>query len=229
MHYLTGGKGQSWEGGIRVPTFAYWSSKISKKIYSHPVSLMDFYPTMLKLAGHEEIKDRIVDGKDLSQILFSESIEKESRIHNFLYHWCGNILHAVRHGDYKLHYITPVWDSDGEHCDSIVICQCYGRRVKYHAKPLLFNMRLDPGEKSPIDPDSEEYGVIFSLIEMDKKEHEKTFTPVYNQLESFPRPWLMPCCDSSKGDCSCYEETSDFEYLVSETHSKINPGAAWRR
>eukprot|EP00339_Tiarina_fusa_P005772 CAMPEP_0117017000 /NCGR_PEP_ID=MMETSP0472-20121206/13345_1 /TAXON_ID=693140 ORGANISM="Tiarina fusus, Strain LIS" /NCGR_SAMPLE_ID=MMETSP0472 /ASSEMBLY_ACC=CAM_ASM_000603 /LENGTH=264 /DNA_ID=CAMNT_0004721261 /DNA_START=20 /DNA_END=811 /DNA_ORIENTATION=- len=109
QHYLKGGKGQNWEGGIRVPTIAYWAGKIPAKSVEQPISLMDFFPTFLNLAGHPGVTDRIIDGKDLTSILFNNEGEEQIKIHDFLFHWCGNTLHAVSNGEYKMHWITPTW------------------------------------------------------------------------------------------------------------------------
>lgn len=189
---------------------------------------MDFFPTFLDLAGHPGVTDRIIDGKNLKPILFSPHDEQEEIIHDYFFHWCGNTLHAMRDQSYKLHWITPIWDDGTEHCDSVVICQCAGRRNLYHKQPLLYNIREDPGENNPLDPDSSEYLQILNRFEKQREAHSKTFTPVPNQLESLPRPWAMPCCNSSGYDCSCYENNFDFEYLLDKSRSAaVNPFSTW--
>merc|ERR1711879_376748 len=174
----------------------------------------DFFPTFLNMGGHPGVTDRIIDGKDLTSILFNNEGEEQIKIHDFLFHWCGNTLHAVSNGEYKMHWITPTWDEGKQHCDSVVICQCAGRNMVYHSSPLLYNIRLDPGEKNLISPDSEEYKKVFEVLDSARKEHEKSIVAVPNQLESFPRPWIMPCCNRDGNDCSCYENNNDYEYLL---------------
>jgi len=68
---LNGFKGSHWEGGHRVPMIAYYPGKIkSGKICDSPVISMDIFPTLLSVADISV--DNKFDGKDFSQVLFSE-------------------------------------------------------------------------------------------------------------------------------------------------------------
>ncbi|MGY3791207.1 sulfatase family protein [Aquimarina sp. 433] len=63
---LRGRKGNTSEGGIRVPMFFHWPKKITKgKTFDYPVSALDFYPTFAGLAKIELPDHKIVDGKDI--------------------------------------------------------------------------------------------------------------------------------------------------------------------
>jgi len=223
--YLKGGKGQNWEGGIRVPTIAYWKNKIPPKKVWHPVSLMDIYPTFLSLAGHAPVTDRIVDGENIASLLFANSDDEVKAPHEFLFHWCGAVMHAVRYGKWKLHWITPIWDEGTQHCDSVVICQCVGRRMRHHNPPLLYDIEIDPAENSPIDPSDEVYQRILPIITRARDEHMKSVVPYPNQLETLPRPWLMPCCDPTN-NCQCTENNTRFEYLLKNPQLLENP--SWK-
>src|SRR4029078_12671311 len=49
---LRGDKGQTLEGGIRVPFFVCWPGKLpAGKVYEQPVVALDILPTALKVAG----------------------------------------------------------------------------------------------------------------------------------------------------------------------------------
>lgn len=49
---FSGGKASFWEGGIRVPSIAWWPGTIHPGSSSHePLNSMDLYPTLLDLAG----------------------------------------------------------------------------------------------------------------------------------------------------------------------------------
>jgi arylsulfatase A-like enzyme/thiamine biosynthesis lipoprotein ApbE len=49
---LRGGKGMLYEGGIRVPLIVRWPDKIRPgRLSDEPVTTVDFYPTLLELAG----------------------------------------------------------------------------------------------------------------------------------------------------------------------------------
>ena len=51
---LRGGKGSTWEGGVREPTIAWWPGKIpAGTACDAPMSEMDVLPTLVKLAGGE--------------------------------------------------------------------------------------------------------------------------------------------------------------------------------
>jgi arylsulfatase A-like enzyme len=61
---LRGDKGQTLEGGIRVPFFVSWPDKIpAGKTYDHPVIALDILPTACAVAGAKVDAD--VDGVDL--------------------------------------------------------------------------------------------------------------------------------------------------------------------
>ncbi|MEQ8211564.1 MAG: sulfatase-like hydrolase/transferase [Lacipirellulaceae bacterium] len=63
---LKGGKGDSYEGGFRVPMFFHWPSQVAAgQNYKHPVTALDFYPTFANLATAEIPARKNLDGKDL--------------------------------------------------------------------------------------------------------------------------------------------------------------------
>ncbi|XP_066032553.1 arylsulfatase D-like isoform X2 [Chamaea fasciata] len=90
-----GGKGMGgWEGGIRVPGIVRWPGVLpAGTVIDEPTSLMDIYPTVVQLAGGAVPQDRVLDGHTLLPLL--QGTEQHSR-HEFLFHYCGVFLHAVR-------------------------------------------------------------------------------------------------------------------------------------
>ncbi len=67
---LRSGKGSYYEGGIREPMFAFWKGKISKGTKSDvPVTNLDFYPTIMEVAGIKKPEEKILDGQSLLPIL----------------------------------------------------------------------------------------------------------------------------------------------------------------
>jgi len=67
---LRSGKGSYYEGGIREPMFAWWPGKIKAGTLSDiPVTNLDFFPTILEVAGIEKPADKILDGKSVIPIL----------------------------------------------------------------------------------------------------------------------------------------------------------------
>ena len=94
---LRGDKGQTLEGGIRVPFFASWPGKLpAGKTYDHPVSTLDFLPTACALAGAKHVDS--IEGVDLLPFLKGES---QSAPHATLA-WRFGPQKAIRQGDWKL-------------------------------------------------------------------------------------------------------------------------------
>lgn len=99
---LRGGKGSTFEGGMRVPTIARWPGKISAGTESDAVTgMMDVLPTFVKLAGGKLPADRKLDGGDIWPILAGKENAKSP--HEAFYYFRGLKLQAVRSGPWKLH------------------------------------------------------------------------------------------------------------------------------
>ena len=98
---LRGRKGETYEGGMRVPTIAHWPAGIQRGTVSdYPVSSVDFLPTLCSLAGVEPEGDIILDGEDVSAALRGrEEGERDGPI----YFFTEKHLNAVRRGRWKLH------------------------------------------------------------------------------------------------------------------------------
>lgn len=63
---LKGVKGDTWEGGIRVPMFFHWPKNVpAGQTYNFPVSSIDFYPTFAHLAGAKIPATKLLEGKDI--------------------------------------------------------------------------------------------------------------------------------------------------------------------
>ena len=97
-------KGNTWEGGIRVPLIARWPGKIPAGHISHePAALIDLFVTSLTVAGLPVPKDRVIDGKDLFALFTSNSKSP----HQALFSLQGPRLNTVRSGKWKLHVLPP--------------------------------------------------------------------------------------------------------------------------
>jgi arylsulfatase A-like enzyme len=97
---LRGGKGSTWEGGVREPAVAWWPGKIAAGASSDAVAAnLDVLPTFVKLAGGAVPADRKLDGVDLWPVL-SGAAKESPRESYFYFH--GNRLDAVRSGPWKL-------------------------------------------------------------------------------------------------------------------------------
>jgi arylsulfatase A-like enzyme len=97
-----GTKATTWEGGQRVPCIMRWPEKIASGTVSDAiVTSMDFFPTFSKLAGESVSTERIIDGNDISGLMFDES---DFVGNDVFYYYAQNTLEAIRVGDWKLHF-----------------------------------------------------------------------------------------------------------------------------
>ena len=62
---LRAGKGTVYEGGCRVCAFANWQGVIKPGEVQDPLHIVDWYPTLLKLAGAKLDQAKPLDGRDL--------------------------------------------------------------------------------------------------------------------------------------------------------------------
>ncbi len=98
---LRGGKGSTFEGGIRVPTIAWWPGRIPAGTKTAGVcGMMDVLPTFVTLAGGRIPTDRTIDGGDIWPILAGLPGAKSP--HDTFYYFRGLKLEAVRHGPWKM-------------------------------------------------------------------------------------------------------------------------------
>jgi len=98
---LRGGKGQIYEGGIRIPFLARWKGRIpAGKTYDHPVISLDIYSTAAALANASSPRGLQIDGVNLMPYLTGQKAESE-RPHDILF-WRVGGNRALRAGDWKL-------------------------------------------------------------------------------------------------------------------------------
>jgi len=148
---LSGHKGQTLEGGMRMPTVIRWPNKIKAGIEIDQVmTTMDVLPTFAKLIGAKLPKNKI-DGKDILPVLTEDT---ESPHKYFFYsHW--GTLEAVRWGDWKL------------------------RIVK--GKEALYNLKEDIAEKNNVkDENPEITAQLKEAMKRFEDDMEKNARPVGN-------------------------------------------------
>lgn len=102
---LRGGKGELYEGGIRVPMMVSWPGlKKSGSQFTEPVASIDLYPTLLDLAVLPAPRNQIQDGVSLVPVLRGEKQLLRERLfwHFPCYVGKATPCSAVREGNYKL-------------------------------------------------------------------------------------------------------------------------------
>ncbi len=96
---LREGKGTTFEGGMRVPTVAYWKDKIKPgAVSSDLATMMDWFPTFTSLAGGELPASVRIDGKNITQVLSG----KGKREDQDLVFFNEGKIEAIRSEDWKL-------------------------------------------------------------------------------------------------------------------------------
>lgn len=97
---LRGGKGSTWEGGMREPTIAWWPGRVPAGSVNDAVAgTIDLLPTFVSLAGGTVPASPVIDGRDITPILLGQSKESAREAH---YYFSGYDLQAVRQGRWKL-------------------------------------------------------------------------------------------------------------------------------
>ncbi len=133
---LRDGKNTTWEGGMREPCIMRWSGKIKPAEINDMGSTLDLLPTLCSLAGAEVPTDRIIDGYNLSNVLFAKGPSPR----NIMFYYRGSKLYAIRKGSYKAHFYSK-----------IAYMPDYSKPEETkHDPPLLYNLGVDPSEKFDI-------------------------------------------------------------------------------
>lgn len=152
---LRGRKGQSFEGGFRVPLIAWWPSVIAPSTSDTPVMNIDFFSTFLNLAGLSEPQDRTIDGRDLTPLLQSQPHSLGERA---LYFFHDYDIEAMRMGDWKYHASTShyTWPNPLDKQDSFAGKLTSARNYTPPNSdqsvptlgrwPLLYNLKHDRAE-----------------------------------------------------------------------------------
>jgi len=101
---LRGGKTEVYEGGIRVPAFIHYPTKLKAGTYAGFLSVLDLLPTLLDFAGGESPPGR--DGRSIRRQLIDGNVDRATEFYwitssEKIPHGGGNQA-AVRIGDWKL-------------------------------------------------------------------------------------------------------------------------------
>ncbi len=133
---LRGFKTSTFEGGMRVPTIAWWPGKIPGGTQSDAiVGMFDILPTFAALSGGKVPSDRRIDGENIWPQLAGPAEAKPA--HETFYYYRGLILEAVRYGDWKLQIASNAKKDDPK-----------------DFKPKLYNLKTDIGESKDVANDN---------------------------------------------------------------------------
>ena len=145
---LRGGKGQLYEGGLRVPMMARWTGTIAPgELSSAPVIALDIAATALAVAGVNAPAGKPLDGVDLMPLMTKKITAPVSRD----FYWRMGRPTAYRSGDWKI--------------------VRHGARGRTEAAFELFNLAQDPNETTDLAASKPD--ILASLVErlhaMDKQ------------------------------------------------------------
>ncbi|MEI5997466.1 sulfatase-like hydrolase/transferase [Paraburkholderia bengalensis] len=145
-----GGKGSTWEGGVRSPFFVYWKGMISPRRSDGLFDFADIFNTSLSLAGQPGANvakavspQTYIDGIDQSSFLLADKGVSNRR--SIFYFW-NDELSAVRVDEFKFMQKVQVADS--------VTRRGYNGGFSGTLQPtwtgLVFNLYADPKEEESI-------------------------------------------------------------------------------
>jgi len=218
---LKGGKGQLWEGGIRVPAIVRWPGVVPAGAVSDaPVRAIDLMPTIAAFAGVRLPPSLLIDGVDQSLFL-----QRPTDAHNgwlasgrVSFHYCGVHVIAARYLGIKVFWRTQRWQAGFEgtctQCcpragytaglfGSTTLCQCDERSLETPERPLVFDVRNDPNETTPLPHTAEAYVTAVEAATKALEEHRASLDPdvpcVNCPLPVPLKTW--PCCEGSLPQC----------------------------
>jgi arylsulfatase A-like enzyme len=161
---LRDGKGSTWEGGMRVPTIAWWPGRIKPgTITRAEASFCDLLPTFAELAGATLPGDIVLDGDAIVPTLLEGSARDERPI----FYYQSTQLWALRKGPWKIHFQTG---------------SRYDKTPPQKHEPQLFHVQRDPSEQFDV---AQEHPKIVADLTAEADRHRKSIVPVKLQLEEW--------------------------------------------
>ena len=119
---LRGGKGSTFEGGMREPTVIRWPARIKAgQNIKEVMSTMDILPTLAHLLDYKMPDNRVIDGKNILATL----TENAPSPHEYFFYSKRGEIEAVRDKEWKLH-------------------------IKENKPSYLYNLKKDIGEKTDV-------------------------------------------------------------------------------
>jgi len=127
--------GSAYEGSIRTPMLLRWPGQVAAgRVSNEIVAIVDFFPTLARIAGGELPDDRAIDGLDQTDFLLGKS---DSSAREGVLFFSGRTLLAVKWRRFKM-FLTG--DDPAPRVRS-------WRRLW---APLIYNVEQDPREEVDI-------------------------------------------------------------------------------
>lgn len=157
---LRGAKGNTYEGGMRVPAIFWQPGRIAAgKTVDTVASVLDILPTAAHAARAPLPKDRVIDGQSLRDLLYSATPITERL---FCYYFGGQ-LQAVRRGKWKL--ILPIHELPPRPASLWyeLMPALFARHYRLKKEPELYDVTADIAERNNVA--AQHAGVVRDLTE----------------------------------------------------------------
>lgn len=189
---LAGAKGSVYEGGIRVPMIVRWPAALAGgNTVDSLVHFTDWFPTLLRVTGHEVPDSLALDGHDVGELLRGEAPQVEPRR---FWQWNGyfpvaNVNAAMRDGDWKL--VRPnIQIPVASPADQRLMEQYVALDIeyKYHPERVpAIRTDLFPERILPTPPDPELYNIRTDPLEQQNlaAQEPERVTQMVRSLESW--------------------------------------------
>jgi arylsulfatase A len=173
-----GRKGQSYEGGFRVPLIVRWPGHVEAgTLCGEPTMNIDHFPTLLALAGLGLPDDRIIDGKSIAGLLTGREAKSP---HDALYFYHSEQLEGIRtdHWKYFRHINHYTWPVPMDKPTTFLGKASGGEFLGEW--PNLYNLETDEGENYDL---ASRYPDVCAKLDAMMTEWEK-------EMEKNPGGWL---------------------------------------
>ncbi|MEY4485233.1 MAG: Arylsulfatase, partial [Verrucomicrobiota bacterium] len=138
---LRAGKGTIYEGGVRVCAFANWPGHIPSGVTNHePMHAVDWFPTLVKLAGGSLEQKLPLDGRDVWPML----TQGAKSPHEAILSASTPTRAAVRMGDWKL--LLNASEQDSEEAAEGATRKGKNKKIDQGETVELYNLATDIGE-----------------------------------------------------------------------------------
>lgn len=150
-------KDTNWEGAFRVPALVRWPGHIKAgDVSNEMMSGLDWFPTLLAVAGDADIKDRLAKGTTIggnqfkvhldgyNQLPYLTGKEPKSARHDFYYFNDDGELVAYRYDNWKVVFCEQRKPGGFEVWANPFTCL---------RAPKVFNLRMDPYERADVVSD----------------------------------------------------------------------------
>ena len=149
-----GVKGQTFEGGIRVPYIFKWKHKIKAgSVSTEPIIHLDIYPTLLGLTQTSKPKNYILDGENLAPILLGKTSKTKRKA--LIWEYTNYANYNLKRQTFASEWVNVI-QQDGFKMTEVIETNNY----------YLYNLNIDPYETKEVAKDYPE------VIDQLKKELE---------------------------------------------------------